>query len=80
MMGTKTLVVGQEVDISSGCYGSSGKVVKITPDGVDVQTGVMQNDGTWNAHEVLHFDNDGKGCDEEGTHECGPWYIIRAGR
>jgi hypothetical protein len=75
-MDTKTLVVGQYVHLRSGCYGDSGRVVKVTPDGVDVQTGVMQNDGTWNAHELLHFDNDGKGCNDEGTRECGPWYMV----
>ena len=74
-MDTQALVVGQEVHMESGCYGMQGKVVRVTPSGVDVQTGVMQSDGTWNAHEILHFDRDGKGRDEEGTLECGPWYI-----
>jgi hypothetical protein len=31
------LVVGQEVHMSSGVYGNKGKVVKITPDGVEVE-------------------------------------------
>lgn len=57
---TKTWVVGQDVYMFSGCYGNKGKVVKVTPSGADVQTGVMQNDGTWNAHELLHFDNNGR--------------------
>jgi hypothetical protein len=48
-MDTKQLVVGQDVYMFSGCYTLTGKVVKVTPSGVDVQTGVMQNDGAWNA-------------------------------
>jgi preprotein translocase subunit YajC len=40
-MDTKTLTVGQEVHMVSGVYGKTGKVVKNTPSGVDVQTGVM---------------------------------------
>ena len=36
-MDTSKLVVGQEVHMSSGVYGNKGKVVKITPDGVDVE-------------------------------------------
>jgi hypothetical protein len=72
------LVVGQKVRMTSGCYGCEGRVVDISPSGVvEVQTGVMQNDGTWNADELLHFDNNGKGRDAEGTIECGPWYIVR---
>ena len=72
------LVVGQKVRMTSGCYGCEGRVVDISPSGVvEVQTGVMQNDGTWNAHELLHFDNNGNGRDAEGTIECGPWYIVR---
>jgi hypothetical protein len=75
------LVVGQKVRMTSGCYGCEGRVVDISPSGiVEVQTGVMQNDGTWNADErlhLLHFDNNGKGRDAEGTIECGPWYIDR---
>jgi hypothetical protein len=75
-MDTKTLKVGQYVHLRSGCYGASGTVVKVTPDGADVQTGVKQIGGTWNAHELLHFDNSGKGCNDEGTRECGPWHIV----
>jgi hypothetical protein len=72
------LVVGQKVHMASGPYGCEGRVVDISPSGVvEVQTGVMQNDGTWNAHELLHFDNNGNGRDAEGTIECGPWYLVR---
>jgi hypothetical protein len=33
----KTLVVGQNVSMSSGCYRQFGKVAKVTPEGVEVQ-------------------------------------------
>jgi|HubBroStandDraft_1064217.scaffolds.fasta_scaffold21191_4 hypothetical protein len=39
-MDTKTLVVGQDVYIESGIYSSKGKVVKVTPSGVEVQKDV----------------------------------------
>ena len=52
-MDTKTLVVGQDVDMVSGPYGCSGKVVKITPSGVDVQTD----------DELVRFDKNGKETD-----------------
>jgi hypothetical protein len=35
---TKTLVVGQDVYMFSGCYVTTGRVIKVTPSGVDVQT------------------------------------------
>ena len=60
-MDTKTLVVGQDVFlVSNEIYYNVGTVVAVTRSGVDVQTGVMQNDGTWNAHELIRFDKDGK--------------------
>lgn len=82
---TKTLVVGQDVYMFSGVYGNTGKVVKVTPLGVDVQT----------ADEVLHFDTNGRSYvtelqpsydptahplspwrwDGNGTYECGPWEL-----
>jgi hypothetical protein len=67
MMDTSKLVVGQDVDMVSGCYWNHGKVVKSHPEGVDVQAmyGV-----------ILHFDNEGKGRpDGNSTFECGLWYI-----
>lgn len=70
-------VVGQEVCMRSGCYTRKGWVVRVAPSGVEVQTGVMQNDGTWNAHELEHFDSDGKGLGE-GMYECGPWELHEA--
>ena len=65
-MDTKTLVVGQDVYMDSGCYGCKGKVVKVTPSGVEVQT---------DSQGLLRFDNEGKGCDGNDTLECGPWII-----
>ncbi len=82
---TKTLVVGQDVYMFSGCYGNKGKVVKLTRRGVDVQTD----------SELLHFDNNGRsyvtelpssydstahplspwGWNGNGTYECGPWVL-----
>ncbi len=26
--------------------------------------------------DVLHFDHSGKGRDDEGTYECGAWYLV----
>ena len=51
---TRTLVVGQDVYMSSGCYWNEGKVVKVTPSGVDVQTVYEFN------KELLHFDANGR--------------------
>jgi hypothetical protein len=80
-MDKKALVVGQEVYLISGIYSQKGTVVKITPEGfVDVQTGVMQSDGTWNVRDLLHFDNDGRSYVTElpdsydrKAHPLSPW-------
>jgi hypothetical protein len=79
-MDTKTLVVGQDVHIVSGPYLWRGKVVKATPEGVEVQTReeVLPSNGLnlrCGKEQLLHFDNNGKGRDAEGTYECGPWHI-----
>lgn len=74
-MDTKALVVGQDVHAVSGVYSIKGKVVKVTQSGVEVQTGVMQTNGAWNVHELMHFDENGKGLASEGTYECGPYHI-----
>ena len=68
------LVAGQDVSMFSGCYRTGSKVVKVTPEGVDVD-----------AYELLHFDKDGRSYLTElpgpqdwkpnGTYECGPWYL-----
>jgi hypothetical protein len=96
-MDTKMLVVGQNVSMHSGIYdGGDGKVVKVTPEGVDVQT---------TGHGLLHFDTNGLSYiteitnpsydpsahpvspwrwDGNGTYEEGPWkledYISPIGR
>jgi len=78
-MDTTKLAVGQDVYML--CCGDlfmrKGHVVNVTPEGVDVQTGVMQIGGTWNAHEVMHFDKDGKERDPEPyvQPEFGPWEL-----
>ncbi len=64
-MDTQTLRVDQEVILASGIYSNLGNVVKVTAKGVEVQT----------LDELLQFDNAGKGHDEDGTPECGPYYI-----
>jgi hypothetical protein len=74
-MDAKTLRVGRKVEIVSGCYGMTGKVVSVSSSGVTVQTGVRQLDGTWNTQEQFHFDSEGHGVAAEGTYECGPWEI-----
>ena len=62
------LVVGQEVKLSSGDRNTSGVVTRITTLGVEVQTTVGSG--------LLHFDQSGKGRDDEVGVECGgPWYI-----
>ena len=43
-MDTKTLVVGQDVYMSYGPYGNKGKVVKVTPEGVEVLTEAANED------------------------------------
>jgi hypothetical protein len=54
--------------------------IKITPDGVDVQTREeVLPSGDLNlrcgTEQLLRFDNAGMGSDEEGTYECGAWHI-----
>jgi hypothetical protein len=73
MMDTKTLVVGQDVFIISGCYGDKGKVVEVGPSGVNV---LIPRRLPLEREELLRFDNNGKGSDAQGTRECGPWYIV----
>jgi hypothetical protein len=63
----KTLVVGQNVSMSSGCYRQFGKVAKVTPEGVEVQ--VHPGGG------IARFDNEGEGRPGNSTFECGLWYI-----
>jgi len=60
-MDTKTLVIGQKVYMTSGgIYGCEGKVVKVTPSGVDVQTPELVG-GLPSIHaELLHFDSNGR--------------------
>jgi hypothetical protein len=48
-----TLVVGQEVRVRSGVYGCKGKVVKITPDCVEVLTVPIKEDALLRAISML---------------------------
>jgi hypothetical protein len=62
-MDTKTLVVGQDVYMLGGVYMNMGKVVKVTPSGVDVLVFKLP----WKMRVVdeqmlIRFDNDGKEC------------------
>jgi hypothetical protein len=73
-MDTKTLVVGQGVELISGVYSALGKVTKVTPDGVEVQT----EPGTYgpgDKGQVFRFDNNGMPLDDWGQYEEGPWKI-----
>ena len=79
-MDTKLLAVGQDIYMYSGPYMRKGKVVEITSSGVEVQTAneLLQFDCNVNLRtlaELLRFDNAGRGSDEEGTYECGAWFI-----
>jgi hypothetical protein len=87
-MDTSTLMVGEYVQLRSGCYGAVGKVAKVTPSGVEVQT---SSGVTKRPYDLWRFDINGKACDSTGTgmfepgswehngipstFECGPWEI-----
>ena len=66
MMDTKTMVVCQDVSMTSGIYSTEGNVVKVKPYGVEVELygGIL-----------LKFNHEGEGQTQDGTKECGPWYI-----
>jgi hypothetical protein len=51
--------------MKSGRYFYMGRVVEVTPSGVEVKSGV----------QMFHFDSDGKGRNSEGSHDYGPWHI-----
>jgi hypothetical protein len=73
MMDTKTLVVGQEVFVVSGCYYSNGKVAKVTQEGVEVQ--LVRNPLPGLDKVIWQFDTKGKARDGVGTAEYGPYII-----
>jgi hypothetical protein len=52
----KNWVVGQEVSIESGVYGCKGKVVKVTPDGVEVLKEAFKNDELLRSVSTLPLD------------------------
>lgn len=75
LLDIKALEIDQKVLLQSGVYGLNGKVVKVTPSGIEVWAyGWREKDGAWHSSGLMHFDGNGKGCDG-GTFECGPWYI-----
>lgn len=53
---TKTLVVGQDLRMVSGCYMNRGKVVEVTPSGVDVEitvrTPTPKSIASWRAGKI----------------------------
>lgn len=63
----RDLLVGQKIRISCGQFNCWVKVVKVTPEGAEVQN---------NSGELLRFDSEGKGYCMGETYDCpGPWYI-----
>jgi len=74
---TTKLVVGQDVYMSSGCYWNEGKVVKVTPSGVDVQA---VDERLYSNEQLLHFDANGRSYVTElppsydsKAHPMSPW-------
>ncbi len=81
ILDVKTLVVGQNVELSSGISGIIAKVVEVTPTG-----GILQKDNFNNPPDMIRFDANGTAIDSRdigctdydgipGTHEGGPWVI-----
>jgi len=72
---TTKLVVGQEVFVVSGVYYSNGKVVKVTPEGVEVQ--LARNPLAGIKESIWQFDTKGMARDYRrvGTAEYGPYII-----
>jgi hypothetical protein len=60
-MDTSKLVVGQVVNVVSGAYGRSGKIIRVGTDGVDLDMGYQSNFQIWK------FDNKGKACDSRSV-------------
>jgi hypothetical protein len=67
-MDTRKLAIGQDVCIFSGVYELGGKVVEVTPAGVEVRTvrGPYVPEGA-----LYCFDTNDEGCDGRSTYECG---------
>jgi hypothetical protein len=47
VLDTQKLVVGQEVSMSSGVFGCEGRVVKVTPEGVEVRSLTRHSEKTY---------------------------------
>lgn len=71
---TTKLVVGQEVFMASGVYYANGKVVKVTPEGVEVY---LERNPLAGGAVTWQFDTKGKARDDRhvGTAEYGPYII-----
>jgi hypothetical protein len=72
IMDTTKLVVGQDVFMKSGCYGCSGRVVRVTPSGVDVQTPEMVGGLPSMDAKLIRFDNNGRSYATEARSSCAP--------
>jgi hypothetical protein len=73
-MDMSKLVVGQDVFIASGVYYINGKVITVTPEGVEVY--VPKSNAVWGTNQVWRFNTEGKTNDGlGGTAEYGPWVI-----
>jgi hypothetical protein len=73
MMDTSKLVVGQTVFMRSGWYFSDGRVVKVTPEGVEVH--LARNPLPGAAEVTWQFDTKGKTLNGIGTADGGPYII-----
>jgi len=75
--------VGQKVFMVSGGYFIDGKIIKITPSGVEVRISHPNMVfGPWDPilrkhtrSNVWRFDTKGEACDGCGTADGGPWVI-----
>ena len=75
---TQELVVGQDVSMVSGIYGCKGKVIKVTPEGVEVMA-TAQSHLTM-IGDLLQFDNKGRSyvtklpsSYDSTAHPLSPW-------
>jgi hypothetical protein len=65
-------MVGQDVFMKSGCYCCSGRVIRVTPSGVDVQTPEMVGGLPSIDAKLIHFDNNGRSSATESPSSCDP--------
>jgi hypothetical protein len=70
---TKRLVVGQYVNLVSGCYRKGGKVVEVTSSGVIVQLALFEGPIRPEGPELIRFDTHGKACDSSDIYTGNMW-------